>query len=118
VADDGVGGGSGGAIYSLIEGFSSNHYITNSNFTGNVAGSGMGNDITDASIYAYVYYNKSTFNNITSTSDPIKLYGSVKNVSLDCVFTDVCHMDSIFVSSEGEDTSFCYNEDMPCRSLV
>jgi hypothetical protein len=110
--------GTGGALYTMIDSIDSIHIIRLVNFITNTAGGKSGNDVTDASPLALMFYNQSSFVNSSSRSEPVRILASMHNVSLDCLLNATCVFDHYYVSAKGEDSSFCVISDFPCLSLV
>jgi hypothetical protein len=87
-------------------------------FINNVAGSSNGNDIYDNSTGASIAYSTASVVNCTTTSSPIRFYGAVENISMDCLLSGDCPSDYFYVSSSGVDFPYCGSQDTLCLSLV
>jgi hypothetical protein len=92
--------------------------LINVTFINNVAGSSNGNDIYDNSTGAVTAYSKASVVNCTTTSSPVRFYGGVANISMDCLLIGDCSTDYFYVSSSGVDFLYCGNQNSQCLSLV
>jgi hypothetical protein len=117
VANGANGVGYGGGFYSTSAS-PGLRYLISLTFESNVASSGKGNDIADASSSVFDHYSQAGVIGCASSSGIIKFYSIYNNISMDCLLDNNCPADYFYVSNSGTDFSFCGDAGSPCLSLV
>jgi hypothetical protein len=80
---------------------------------------GKGSDIVDDSASAYSHYRVTSVTNCTPTSTGIKFHLPATDVTVDCLLTNSCPTDELYVSGEdGTDYPLCGGSTFECGSLV